>query len=142
MNPIHILLAEDNPADARLVKEALNDNRIFANLHHTIDGVETMDFLRRQGKFLDAPRPDLILLDLNMPRMDGREVLVAIKTDPNFAAIPVVVLTTSDSEADVVRAYTAHANCFLTKPINFTDFTDMIHRATDFWFTLVRLPGA
>lgn len=137
---INILLVEDNPADARLVFEAMTEHRFHAKFHHVLDGVEAMAFLRRQEPYGAVPRPDLILLDLNMPRMDGREVLAQVKSDPDLATIPVIILTTSDAETDVVRAYLAHANCFLTKPVDFEEFVRIIRVATDFWLTAVRLP--
>lgn len=142
MDTINILLVEDNLADARLVFEAMAEHRFHANFHHVLDGVEAMAFLRRQEPYAKMPRPDLILLDLNMPRLDGREVLTQVKTDPDLSTIPVIILTTSDAETDVVRSYLNHANCFLTKPVEFDDFVRMIQLATDFWLTAVRLPKA
>lgn len=140
MEVINILLAEDNLGDARLVLEAMKQHRFHANFHHVLDGVEAMKFLRRAAPYQQAPRPDLFLLDLNMPRMDGREVLVSVKSDPELAAIPVIVLTTSDAESDVVRSYLHHANCFLTKPLDFEEFMRIIQLVTEFWLTAVRLP--
>ncbi len=140
MHTINILLVEDNPADARLVFEAMAEHRFHAGFHHVGDGMEAMAFLNRQAPYGEAPRPDLVLLDLNMPRMDGREVLAQIKSDPELATIPVIILTTSDAETDVVRSYLNHANCFLTKPVDFDAFMRMIGLATDFWLTAVRLP--
>lgn len=140
MEIINILLAEDNPGDARLVYEAMNGHRFRANFHHVLDGVQAMSFLRREPPYDQAPRPDLILLDLNMPRMDGREVLTEVKNDPALRSIPVIILTTSDAETDVVRSYLNHANCFLTKPVDFDEFLKVLRLATDFWLTAVRLP--
>jgi CheY-like chemotaxis protein len=141
MHTINILLVEDNPADARLVFEAMAEHRFHAEFHHVLDGMEAMAFLRREAPYEGKPRPDLVLLDLNMPRMDGREVLANVKGDPKLATIPVIVLTTSDTETDVVRSYLNHANCFLTKPVDFDAFVHMIQLATDFWLTAVRLPN-
>lgn len=137
---IHILLAEDSPTDALLAREAFDYSRIANTLHIVSDGVEALAFLRREGIHKDAPRPGLILLDLNMPRMDGREVLAAIKNDESLKSIPVVVLTTSKSEADVQRAYGLHANCYVTKPVDFEKFTEVIRSIEGFWFTVVTLP--
>jgi CheY-like chemotaxis protein len=136
-----ILLAEDEPADAHLVKTALSENHILADLHHVIDGREALEYLRRQGtRFADAPRPDLILLDLNMPRMDGRECLAALKHDPKLADIPVVVLTTSEVERDVLASYSLGAAGFITKPVDVTQFISAIRDLGVYWFDLVRLP--
>jgi CheY-like chemotaxis protein len=139
--PFVILLAEDEPADANLVKVAISENRILADLRIVVDGREAFEFLRRQGpRFADAPRPDLILLDLNMPRMDGREFLAAIKQDPEFGDIPVVVLTTSDVERDIVISYHLGAAGYVTKPVDINQFMEAIRQLGDYWFTLVRLP--
>ena len=140
--PFVILLAEDEPADANLVKVAISENRILADLHIVIDGREAFEFLRRQGaRFADAPRPNLILLDLNMPRMDGREFLAAIKQDPDLRDIPVVVLTTSDVERDIVASYHFGAAGYITKPVDINQFMEAIHHLGDYWFSLVRLPS-
>lgn len=136
--PFTILLAEDEPADAGLVRAALNQGRIACDFRHVIDGREAMDFLRRDGRFGDAPRPDLVLLDLNMPRMDGREVLRAIKADVELRAIPVVVLTTSDVERDVESSYLTGAAGYVTKPLDIEQFFAVIHGIEDYWFSIVR----
>lgn len=135
-----VLLLEDEPADAHLVKVAFRENRLLVDLHTVGDGVEGLDFLRHQAPYQDAPRPDLILLDLNMPRMDGREFLARIKADQHLADIPVVVLTTSDVERDVVDAYQLCAASFITKPIDLEQFSRAIRNLGDYWFALVRLP--
>ncbi|MFZ2854118.1 MAG: response regulator [Rhodocyclaceae bacterium] len=136
-----ILLAEDEPADAHLVKAALAENRILTDLHHVLDGREVLEFLRRQGpRFADVPRPDLILLDLNMPRMDGRECLAAIKHDEALRDIPVVILTTSEVERDVVASYSLGAAGYVTKPVDIQQFMDAVRHLGDYWIKLVRLP--
>ena len=136
-----ILLAEDEPADAHLVKAALDENKIPADLHHVVDGRAALEFLRRQGpRFANAPRPDLILLDLNMPRMDGRECLAAIKQDAALCDIPVVILTTSEVERDVVAAYNLGAAGYITKPVDIKQFIEAIHGLGEYWIKLVRLP--
>ena len=136
-----ILLAEDEPADAHLVKTALTENRIMADLHHVVDGREVLAFLRRQGsRFADAPRPDLILLDLNMPRMDGRECLAALKKDPSLHSIPVVILTTSEVERDVVASYNLGASGYISKPVDIQEFITAVRHLGDYWIKLVRLP--
>jgi len=137
---IDILLVEDNPGDARLAKEALKDSKLRNNLHIVEDGVEAMDFLYRKGKFNNVPRPDLILLDLNLPKKDGREVLAEIKTDENLKRIPVVVLTISKAEEDILKSYNLHANCFITKPIDLDQFIKVVQTIEDFWLTIVKLP--
>jgi len=139
--PVEILLVEDSPTDVLLAKEALEDSKIFNNLHAVTDGVEAMAFLRRLGAHAHATRPDLILLDLNLPRKDGREVLAEIKNDESLKRIPVVVLTTSKSEADVMRAYDLHANCYIVKPVNFERFAEVVRHIDTFWFAVVTLPG-
>jgi two-component system, chemotaxis family, response regulator Rcp1 len=140
INLAHILLVEDNPGDVDLTCMALRDARTLNRVHVASDGVEALEFLRQQGPYATAPRPDLILLDLNMPRMDGRELLALIKTDPQLRRIPVVVLSTSDHESDIVSSYDLHANCFLTKPADLAEF-DQVARSIDaFWLTLVKLP--
>jgi CheY-like chemotaxis protein len=136
-----VLLVEDDPADAGLAKRAIKEGRIVCEVHHVKDGVEALDFLRRRGeRFQDAPRPDLILLDLNMPRMDGREVLAELKGDPDLKTIPTVVLTTSDVDQDVEASYLQGANSFITKPMGMQDFIDVISRVSNYWFHIVKLP--
>ena len=139
--PVEILLVEDSPTDVLLAREALEDSKIVNNLHVVTDGVEAMAFLRREGRTPHAPRPDLILLDLNLPKKDGREVLAEIKNDESLKRIPVVVLTTSKSEADVMRAYGLHANCYIVKPVNFERFAEVVRHIETFWFAVVTLPG-
>ncbi len=139
--PIEVLLVEDNPGDAQLTRIALNDGKMCINLSLTEDGVDALAFLRKQGKYADAPRPDLILLDLNLPRKDGREVLAEIKADPSLRRIPVVVLTTSQSDTDILQAYELAANCFITKPVDFDQFVKIVQTIEDFWFTVVKLPS-
>ena len=138
--PVEILLVEDNPADGRLAREALRDAKLSNILHQVVDGQEAMRFLNREGEYPEAPRPDIILLDLNLPGMSGREVLVKIKADGRLKDIPVVVLTSSASEQDIVASYTHHANCFVTKPVDFHKFTEVVKQVGDFWFTVVKLP--
>jgi chemotaxis family two-component system response regulator Rcp1 len=138
--PIEILLVEDNPGDVRLTVEGLNESKVRNNLHVARDGVEAMEFLRRKGRHGDAVRPDLILLDLNLPRMDGREVLAEIKSDAKLKTIPVVVLTTSRAEQDVLRSYELQANCYITKPVDLEQFIAVVKSIEDFWFTIVTLP--
>ncbi|MHA2295425.1 MAG: response regulator [Candidatus Hodarchaeales archaeon] len=140
-NPINILLVEDNPGDVRLTQEALNESKLGNDLHVVKDGVEALAFLRREGVYSDVPRPDLILLDLNLPKKDGREVLEVIKEDDNLRSIPVVVLTASKAEEDVLKTYNLHANCYITKPIDFTQFTKVVSSIKEFWFTIVKLPS-
>ncbi len=139
--PIDILLAEDNEGDARLAKEAMRDSKVINTIHHVPDGVEAMAFLRKEGKYADAPRPDLILLDLNLPRKDGREVLADIKEDEDLKRIPVVILTVSNDEADILRSYNLHANCYITKPIDLAQFLNVVRSIEDFWLTIVKLPN-
>jgi len=139
--PIEILMVEDSPSDAQLTIEALHAAKIANRLNHVEDGVEALRFLRREGPYADAPRPDLILLDLNLPRKDGREVLDELKRDPDLKVIPVVVLTTSRSEQDVLRSYQLHANCYITKPVDFTQFMAVVKAIEHFWLTVVTLPG-
>lgn len=140
VTPIEMLLVEDNPGDARLAKEALKDSKLLNNIHHVSDGEQAIDFLRRAGAYAGAPRPDLILLDLNLPRKDGREVLAEIKADPNLKTIPVVVLTTSEAEQDILQSYRLHANCYITKPVGFASFVEVVHAIESFWFGVVTLP--
>ena len=138
--PIEILLVEDNPGDVRLTKEALKEGR-FANLINVaVDGFEAMAFLRREGKYANASRPDLILLDLNLPKKNGREVLAEIKADSDLKRIPVVVLTSSQAEKDIVATYNLHANCYITKPVDFEQFICVVRSIEDFWFAVVKLP--
>lgn len=137
---IEILLVEDNPGDVRLTKEALQEGRVCNNLHCAKDGVEALEFLRRQGRFADAPRPGLILLDLNLPKKDGREVLSDIKADEDLKNIPVVVLTTSKADEDVLRSYELHANCYVTKPVDLEKFIFVVKSIESFWLTVVTLP--
>ncbi len=136
-----ILLVEDNPGDVLLTREVFNEGRLAHRLSAVGDGEEAIQFLRHEGKYQDAPRPDVILLDLNLPKKDGRELLAEIKEDPSLRNIPIIVLTTSDAEQDVWRAYRLHANCYLTKPIEVDDFIRKIRSLEDFWLTVVRLPG-
>ena len=138
--PVEILLVEDNPGDARLAREALKDSKIRNSLSHVEDGVEALAFLRQQGDYAAAPRPDLILLDLNLPRKDGREVLAEIMQDPDLKRIPVVILTISKDEEDVLKSYSLHANCFITKPIDLGQFMKVVKSIEDFWLTIVKLP--
>jgi CheY-like chemotaxis protein len=140
MDPFQILLVEDNPADADLTREGLADGRLLHTLHHVTDGVQALQFLRREGKYAGVPTPDLVLLDLNLPKMDGREVLQVIKGDPVLRRIPVVVLTSSKAEADIVRSYDLHANCYMCKPVDLNQFLDTVRQIEEFWFTVVRLP--
>ena len=139
---IEILLVEDNPGDVRLTIEGLNEAKVHNNLHVARDGVEALGFLRRQGQFADAVRPDLILLDLNLPRMDGREVLAEVKSDPDLKAIPVVVLTTSSAEQDILHSYQLQANCYITKPVDLEQFITVVRSIQDFWLTIVTLPNS
>ena len=138
--PVEFLLVEDNPGDVRLTREALREGKVYNNLHWAKDGVEALEFLRREGRHADAPRPDIILLDLNLPKKDGREVLSAIKNDERFKQIPVVVLTTSEAEEDVLRSYELHANCYITKPVDLDKFIMVVQSIDRFWLTVVTLP--
>jgi chemotaxis family two-component system response regulator Rcp1 len=138
--PIDILLVEDNEGDARLLRELLLDTNKTARVHVVSDGIEAMAFLRYQGKYIDAPRPDLILLDLNMPRMDGREVLALVKADHHLRAIPLIVLTTSQAEFDIVSSYKLMASCYLAKPGELREFEGLVKSLNDFWLTRVSLP--
>ena len=140
-SPVEILLVEDNPGDVRLTKEALKEGKVYSNLHWAKDGVEALEFLRRQGKFADVPRPDIILLDLNLPKKDGREVLSEIKNDDDLKRIPVVILTTSKAEEDVLRSYQLHANCYVTKPVDLEKFIVVVQSIDKFWLTVVTLPN-
>jgi chemotaxis family two-component system response regulator Rcp1 len=138
--PIEVLLVEDSPGDVRLTEEAFQDVKTLIRMHVVSDGVQAIAFVKRQGVYVAAPRPDLILLDLNLPKMDGREVLQIIKEDPDLKMIPVVVLTTSGSEEDIMKTYRLHANCFLTKPVDLSEFMNVIRSVDDFWLTKVNLP--
>jgi len=138
--PIEILLIEDSPGDVRLTIEALKEAKVHNHLSVAADGAEAMEFLHRKGNHNAKPRPDLILLDLNLPKKDGREVLAEIKADPSLRRIPVVVLTTSRDEVDIVRAYDLHANCYITKPVDFKQFIKVVQSIEDFWLTVVKLP--
>lgn len=138
--PIEILLVEDSPGDVRLTVEALRDGKVLNNLSVAKDGVEALAFLRREGTHTSAPRPDLILLDLNMPKKDGREVLAEIKHDDSLKRIPVVILTTSQAEQDIVKSYDLHANCYISKPVDFDQFISVVQSVEDFWLTMVKLP--
>src|SRR3984893_1483170 len=138
--PIEVLLVEDSPGDVRLTQEAFRDANRSIRLHVASDGVEAMAFLRHEGAHIDAPRPDLILLDLNLPKMDGREVLAHIKENDSLKTIPTVILTTSDAEADIVKSYQLQANCYLTKPVQWEEFESLVKSINDFWLTKVRLP--
>ena len=139
--PIEILLVEDNPGDVRLTLEVFKESKMHNNLSSVGDGVEALAFLRREGKYIQSPRPDLILLDLNLPKKDGREVLAEIKEDPDLRRIPVVVLTTSRAERDVVRSYNLHANCYISKPIDLEQFITVVRSIEDFWLAIVKLPS-
>jgi two-component system, chemotaxis family, response regulator Rcp1 len=141
VKPIEILLVEDNPGDVRLSIEVLRDAKVHNHLNTVSDGVEALSFLRREGIYADAPHPDLILLDLNLPKKDGREVLAEIKADDNLKRIPVVVLTTSQSEEDILKAYELHANCYISKPVNLDQFIKVVQSIEAFWLTIVKLPA-
>ena len=138
--PIEVLLVEDSPGDVRLTQEAFRDANRSIHLHVVSDGVEAMTFLRREGAHVDAPRPDLILLDLNLPKMDGREVLAQIKEYASLKTIPTVILTTSEAEVDIVKSYQLHANCYLSKPVQLDAFESLVKSINDFWLTKVKLP--
>jgi two-component system, chemotaxis family, response regulator Rcp1 len=140
VQPIEILLVEDNPADVRLTTEALKEEKIYNNLYVVSDGVEALAFLHKEGKYAKAKRPDLILLDLNLPKKDGREVLKEIKSDDSLKTIPVVVLTVSRSEEDILKTYGLHANCYITKPVDLNQFMKVAKSIQEFWLTIVKLP--
>jgi len=140
--PIEILLVEDEQDHADLTMEALSNGKVLNRINHVEDGVEAMAFLRREGKYRDAPRPDLILLDLNMPRMNGREVLAEVKEDPDLRRIPVVMMTQSKDEQDILAAYNLHVNCYITKPVDMDQFIGSVKSIEHFWFSIVRLPAA
>lgn len=137
---IEVLLVEDSPGDVRLTREALKDAKVHIHLHVASDGSEAMAFLKREGEHANVPRPDLILLDLNLPKKDGREVLAEIKESPALKSIPVVILTTSSSEADILRSYLLHANCYITKPVDLDGFLQVVHSIDNFWLSVVKLP--
>jgi chemotaxis family two-component system response regulator Rcp1 len=138
--PIEILMVEDNPGDVRLTLEALKEGKVRNNLHTVEDGEEAMKFLRRQAPYTEAPRPDLVLLDLNLPKKNGREVLAEIKDDPELKRIPVVILTVSEAEQDIIKSYNLHANCYITKPVNLDQFIRVVKSIEDFWLSIVMLP--
>jgi len=137
---IEILMVEDSPSDALLTKEALSQAKVANTLHIVENGVDALSFLHKEGRYADAPTPDLILLDLNLPKKDGREVLEEIKNDDKLKTIPVVVLTTSEAEGDILKSYQLHANCYITKPVDFAEFAEVVRRIEAFWFTVVKLP--
>jgi CheY-like chemotaxis protein len=139
--PIDVLLVEDNPGDVRLTMEALKDGKVRNDLYVARDGVEAMAFLHREGQYTEVPRPDLVLLDLNLPRKDGREVLAEMKTDETLRRIPVVVLTTSQAEEDILKTYDLHANCYITKPVDLDQFIQIVQSIEEFWLTIVKLPA-
>jgi two-component system, chemotaxis family, response regulator Rcp1 len=138
--PVEILLVEDNPGDVRLTREALDEGKVRNNLNVVGDGIEALAYLRREDKYATATRPDLVLLDLNLPRKDGREVLEEIKSDPVLRNIPVVILSSSPAEQDIIRAYNLHANCYVTKPVDLDQFITVVKSIENFWFTIVKLP--
>ena len=138
--PIHILMVEDDPADVRLTREALKNKKVLTTMDTVEDGLEAMAYLKKEGAYAGVPRPDLILLDLNMPRMDGREVLAELQKDPKLRRIPVIVLTTSEGEEDILSAYDMNANCYITKPVDWKQFIRVVELIEDFWLTVVRLP--
>ncbi|HEX7897279.1 MAG TPA: response regulator [Planctomycetota bacterium] len=140
LRPIQVLLVEDSPTDLLMTREALERSKVLLQLHVVEDGVKTMEFLRQTGKYAAAPRPDLILLDLNLPKKDGREVLSEVKADPRLKVIPVIVLTTSKAEEDVAVAYRSHANCYITKPVGFANFNEMMRSIERYWFSVATLP--
>lgn len=145
MNPnglhkIDILIVEDNKGDARLIKEIFNESKLYNSLYFVSDGVEAMDFLRKSGKYANMPLPDLIILDLNLPKKDGREVLMEIKQDENLRHIPIVIMTISQADEDIIKSYNLHANCYVTKPIDLTQFMKVVKSIENFWFTVVKLP--
>jgi CheY-like chemotaxis protein len=141
LHPIEILLVEDNPGDSRLAKEALKESKLKNNLYVAEDGVEAMNFLYKKGKYSKMPRPDLVILDLNLPKKDGREVLAEIKNDDNLKRIPVVILTISKAEEDILKTYNLHANCYVTKPLDLDQVMKVVRSIEDFWLTIVKLPN-
>jgi two-component system, chemotaxis family, response regulator Rcp1 len=142
MRRIEILLVEDSPADVLIAREALREAKLMNTIHVVEDGMKAMEYLRRRGEFATSPRPDLILLDLNLPRKNGREVLAEIKADSALKSIPVVVLTTSNAEEDILKSYNLHANCYVVKPVEFNSFVQVVQSIQQFWFTVVTLPPA
>ena len=138
--PMEVLLVEDSPGDVRLTREAFKDAKVLIKLHVASDGTEAMAFLKREGGHTNAPRPDLILLDLNLPKKDGREVLGEIKESPTLKSIPVVILTTSASDADILKSYLLHANCYITKPVDLKGFLNVVKSIDNFWLSVVKLP--
>ncbi len=140
LKPVDILLVDDDAGDILLTKKALTNDKICNSIHVANDGVEALAFLRKEGEYTNAPRPDLILLDLNMPRMDGREALAKIKQDENLRSIPVVVLTTSDSNQDILQSYDLQASCYITKPVDLEQFVGVVRTLKEFWFSIVKLP--
>jgi CheY-like chemotaxis protein len=142
VRPVEILLIEDNPGDVELTREAFAESSMRSNIHVARDGETALAFLRRQGAYVHAPRPDLILLDLNLPGLDGKAVLAAIKADPSLRSIPVIVLSSSEAEDDVARAYQLLANCYVAKPVGFGSYSEAIHAIEQFWFSVVKLPGS
>lgn len=140
MRAIEILMVEDSDGDIRLTKEALKEGKLKNNFHVAQDGLEALAFLHKEGKHINAPRPDLIFLDLNLPKKSGREVLMEIKEDPDLRRIPVVILTTSSSEQDIIKSYNLHANCYITKPVDLDRFIDVVKQIEGFWFNIVKLP--
>jgi CheY-like chemotaxis protein len=141
LNVIEVLLVEDDPGDVVLIREAFEHNKVYNALHVVSDGVQALDFLRRQGDYADAPRPDLVLLDLNLPRKDGRQVLAEVKEDAALRTIPVVVLTTSQAEEDIARSYDLHANAYVSKPVDFDCFIEVVRQIDDFFVSVVQLPN-
>jgi CheY-like chemotaxis protein len=141
LDSIDILIVEDNPGDARLIKEVLNDNKVYNSLYIVNDGVEALNFLHNKGEYQNVPRPDIIILDLNLPKRDGREVLAEIKADEELRYIPVVIMTISQAEEDILKTYKLHANCYITKPIDLNEFIRVVKSIEDFWFSVVKLPA-
>ncbi|HEY4670058.1 MAG TPA: response regulator [Tepidiformaceae bacterium] len=139
--PVEVLLVEDSPGDVRLTEEALKEGKVRNNLNVVMDGVEAMAYLRREGRYASAARPDIVLLDLNMPKKDGREVLAEMKSDHRLRRIPVVILTTSEAEQDILKTYDLHANCYITKPVDLDQFISLVKSVEDFWLTIVKLPA-
>lgn len=139
--PVHILLVEDNPGDVELTKQGLKEGKVSVHLDVVVDGAQAMAFLRQQGRHAGANRPDIVLLDLNLPGKDGREVLAEIRDDPELETIPIAVLTTSDADEDILQAYKLKANCYITKPVDFDQFVKIVHQIKAFWFTIVSLPS-
>ena len=140
IDPVEILLIEDNPGDVRLTQEALQEGKVINNLNVVSDGVEALEYLNNLGRYKNKVRPDIILLDLNLPRMDGRELLGKLKADPDLRRIPVVILTTSKAEEDIIESYNLHANCFITKPVDLDQFFMVVKSVEEFWFSIVKLP--